>query len=355
MAFNFNIQNISEEDHSIDILGEIGESFFDDGVTMQSVNDSLSQIKAKNITVNISSLGGSLVHALAIHDMLKLHPANITTNVIGMTASSGTIIAMAGDTVNMSDNAMFLVHNASMALRGNAEDMREAANDLDKFDGIIAGLYQKRINSKGKNKKKSEILSLMENEKWISADEAISFGFVDTKILSKNIIKNEIIEQINASDLPNINDVLDANNNKMEVLNKIKNFFGVETEKEITNELFDSKVVEIDAIKVENDALKAELETLKAEQLTAKEVEDTRISDLTNEVDHVTAEKLELNNKVEALELEINQLKAEKTNVVNQGDPNVSAEKIELTAGQKAAKEAMAGIKDSITLHTKKQ
>jgi ATP-dependent protease ClpP protease subunit len=79
MNTRFNITNSAEENTTIDILGSIGESFFDEGVTMHNVAEQIPG-DAKKIVLNISSLGGSLVHALAIHDILKVHPAKVEAN-----------------------------------------------------------------------------------------------------------------------------------------------------------------------------------------------------------------------------------------------------------------------------------
>ena len=123
MQKNFSIKNLSGDTAEIKIFGEIGEGWFGDGVTLDSVKTQLEGIKAKKINVLISSLGGDVNHALAIHDILKMSNAEITTEIVGATASSGTIVAMAGSDGNrkMSNNSLFLVHNAWMLAIGNSQ------------------------------------------------------------------------------------------------------------------------------------------------------------------------------------------------------------------------------------------
>ena len=173
MQKNFSIKNLSDDVAEIKIFGEIGEGWFGDGVTLDSVKTQLEGIKAKKINVLISSLGGDVNHALAIHDILKMSNAEITTEIVGATASSGTIIAMAGKERKMSNNALFLSHNAWMLAVGNADQLRKQADDLDAFNDRIINIYQKVTG-----KSREQVKALMDEEKWIDAENAKDFGFV---------------------------------------------------------------------------------------------------------------------------------------------------------------------------------
>lgn len=186
MAKWFKITGQGKKNAEIDIIGEIGGGFFEEGVTKEQIKADLKEItalKAKKITVNISSLGGSVDHALAIHDFLKLHEAEVTTIITGMTASAATLIAQAADEGKrfMSANALHLVHNASGVAVGNAEDMKTAAKDLKKVNTRMAVLYSKRGGQK-----LSEVRDLMalENNRgeWQDAETARDNGFVDEVI-----------------------------------------------------------------------------------------------------------------------------------------------------------------------------
>ena len=100
----------------------------------------ITALKSEEITVTISSLGGSVDHAMGIHDFLAMHPAKINVMIVGMTASAATLIAMAADKgkLIMSENALFLVHNSSGRAEGNVEDMKTAAKDLKKVNARMA-------------------------------------------------------------------------------------------------------------------------------------------------------------------------------------------------------------------------
>lgn len=186
MAKWFKITGQGKKKAEIDIIGEIGGGFFEEGVTKEQIKADLKEItalKAKEITVNISSLGGSVDHALAIHDFLKLHEAVITTIITGMTASAATLIGQAADKGKrlMSSNALHLVHNASGRAEGTAEDMDTARKALKKVNNRMAALYSKRGGQSMSEVKK--IMALENNSgEWQDAETARDNGFIDEVI-----------------------------------------------------------------------------------------------------------------------------------------------------------------------------
>lgn len=195
---NFVISNKSEAITEIDIIGDIGEDWWTgEGITIDSVLGELRNVATPNIQLNINSLGGDVNHALSIHDVIKMHPAKVTAKITGMTASSGTIIAMAADEVEMSENAFFLVHNVWTGIVGNQHDFREKADELEKIDNVLINLY---VNKTGKTAE--EVHDLMKQEDWITAEEAEEFGFIDNKF--EPVAMAASIEKINSSNLPKV-------------------------------------------------------------------------------------------------------------------------------------------------------
>ena len=296
---NFVINNNAEES-VIDIFGSIGESWLDEGVTMENINNQLNEITSKNITLNVSSLGGDVNHALAIYDLLKMNGATVTANVIGMTASAGTIIALGADKVNMSENAMFLVHNAWTSAQGNANDMRDTAETLDQVDSRLINIYKKKTG-----KKKSEILSLMEEEKWIDAKEAKKFGFIDNVFTPKPIAASVIKNINNSKYLPKIK-TMEEKNLLQEIFDKVKNI-GVKDEALVAQvgdfkaqiEAFEAEKLELtsklEASEVENSENKAtienhaaEVEAIKNELDALKAKSIVPVKDADAEVDNVS-------------------------------------------------------------------
>jgi ATP-dependent protease ClpP protease subunit len=236
----FIFKNETAETVEIDLFGDIGEGWFDeDSISMESVKEKINNAVGKDIILNISSLGGDVNHAFAIHDILKMHKGNIKANIIGMTASSGTIISMGANNIQMSENALFLVHNAWSMAVGNADDMRATANDLDVIDDRIANIY-KGVTGK----RKTQILSLMSEERWLTADEAKEFGFINKVFKPENMALNKIIlNKINeCGTLPKIDNDIINNFTKIKDMeaqktfwDKVKNFFTVD-EKELTED-----------------------------------------------------------------------------------------------------------------------
>jgi ATP-dependent protease ClpP protease subunit len=157
------------------IYEEIGEDFFTGGgITAKSFQKELSQIKASQIDLHINSPGGLVFEGLAIHNLLKNHPANVTTYIDGLAASIASVIALAGNKVIMAENALFMIHKASGVVIGNSDDMRDFAEKLDKVNGSIATTYTSKTK-----KDEKEINDLMAAETWFGADEALEMGFID--------------------------------------------------------------------------------------------------------------------------------------------------------------------------------
>jgi len=166
---------------TIDINGAIGFDWWTgEGITKQSISAELKEIgalKGDTIFVNINSYGGDVNDGISIHDMLAQNAAKKIVSINGMTASAATIIAMAGDDIKMSDNALFLVHRASTFMGGNINDMKKVEKELEQVDNLMANIYVKKTK-----KTVDEILAKMNvdngNGEWLTAQEAKDFGFV---------------------------------------------------------------------------------------------------------------------------------------------------------------------------------
>lgn len=187
----------SADQIEIDVFGTIGDSWFDEGVTMDSIRARLTEAGDKPVILNIASLGGVVDHALVIHDLIAMHKAPTTARIMGATASAATVVAMGADRVEMSENALFLVHNARMVAAGTADDLRKDADTLDTFDERIVNVY---VNATGASRRR--IRELMKEDKWISPAEAKEWGFVDTVFTPAKAAAIALpVEEINASGL----------------------------------------------------------------------------------------------------------------------------------------------------------
>ena len=157
------------------IYEEIGEDFWSgDGITAKSFQKDLATIKAGQINLHINSPGGSVWDGLTIANLLKQHPANVTTYIDGLAASIASVIALAGNKVVMAENALFMIHNPWGFAMGDATEMRKTADLLDKIGGSLVAAYASKSG-----KPDDEISALMDSETWMTAQEAKDAGFID--------------------------------------------------------------------------------------------------------------------------------------------------------------------------------
>ena len=170
----YKIENKSDK-AEVWIYETVGEDFWSGGgVSAKKFQEELSAIKSKQIDLHINSPGGAVFEGVAIYNLLKQHPANVTTYIDGIAASIASVIALAGNEVFMAANALFMVHNPSGIVMGSAADMRKTADLLDKVRGTISGVYSKKSG-----KTDEEISAILDDETWFTADEAKEFGFID--------------------------------------------------------------------------------------------------------------------------------------------------------------------------------
>lgn len=138
----------------------------------------INQIKAlgkvENITLRINSVGGDVWQAQAMYNYLKSHTAKITVRVDGIAASAASVVAMAGDKIIMPSNALMMIHNPAGGVYGEAEDLRETAEILDKIRDTLANVYVSRTGLE-----REKIISMMDSETWMTADEAQELKFCD--------------------------------------------------------------------------------------------------------------------------------------------------------------------------------
>lgn len=130
----------------------------------------------QQINLYINSYGGSVFEGTAIYNQLRRHPAHKTVYVDGFACSIASVIAMAGDEVVMPRNALMMVHNMAMGVFGNSEELRKAADDLDKINEAGREAYLQKAG----DKLTPEMIAQMEDdETWLTAEECIQYGLAD--------------------------------------------------------------------------------------------------------------------------------------------------------------------------------
>jgi ATP-dependent Clp protease protease subunit len=172
---NIRFVNKGNKTGEIWLYDQVGEGWFG-GMSAKTFVAEMQKLgKVDVINLHINSPGGSVFDGVAIYNSLKSHPARIEVDVDSVAASIASVIAMAGDEIRMAQNAMMMIHDPMGVAMGTAEEMRKTAELLDQIKGVIAGTYAKRTGMKD-----AEVMALMAEETWMSADEALDMGFADT-------------------------------------------------------------------------------------------------------------------------------------------------------------------------------
>jgi len=141
------------------------------GVTAKDFVLALAQAGAGPVHLRINSPGGDVFDGMAIYNALRAHPAPVSVTVDGIAASAASFIAMAGQTIQMAETSMLMIHNAWGLVIGNRLDMLETAAVMEKIDGQLAAIYAGRSG-----KLISDFAAMMDAETWFTATEAQAAG-----------------------------------------------------------------------------------------------------------------------------------------------------------------------------------
>ena len=182
----------------LELIGGVGFQ-----ILAKDVRDFLAKSGGDDVQIDISSLGGNLDEGLLIYELLQAYTGKTLANIIGLTASAGTVIAHGCDEIQMSDNALFLIHNGWTDVTGNVYDFQKAASQLMKTDAIMVRIYRNKTGLDD-----NTIKDLMKKEDWLTADEAFQYGFIDKIITSgvkvaadvsgmKEILLNKLEKKMN--------------------------------------------------------------------------------------------------------------------------------------------------------------
>ena len=233
---------------SIDILGEISESVN----SYSSIRTKINQANGQPINLTISSGGGSVTEGMGIADLVANYPEETTATGIGLVASIATVVLLAADIVKMTENAFMMIHRPWSYTMGNADEIEATAELLDKMEAKLLDIYTAAVyKRKGDQKNLKEIITnMMAAETWLTAQEALEFGFIDeiVKVGEKNIdmlpLQNSLSKFINvpAALLTYTKKDNDMGNS---ILEKIKSLLSnMDDKKEVTNIVEEEKVME---------------------------------------------------------------------------------------------------------------
>jgi len=179
--------------YQLDIDGVIG---FD--VTPESIKSKLKLADGEPIEVRFSSPGGFIFPGLQIFNLFRNYQGKKTARIVGLAASMASYIPMAFDEVIAEDNSVFMIHNARQGIAGDHNDMKKAADLLERMSNMLADAYVKKT---GKDKK--EIQKMMDAETFLFGKEIVDAGFADKLIKSEKPLDRVEIEAQAQEDFEN--------------------------------------------------------------------------------------------------------------------------------------------------------
>lgn len=158
------------------IYGDIGDSWYGDSVLAKDFVREIAALDVDSITLRINSYGGSVSDGIAIYNAIKRHPAKTTVSIDGVAASIASLIAMAGDTVEMAANSLLMIHAPWGGVMGNSADLRDFADLLDTWAAAMATSYAQKTGSS-----LAEMQALLTDgaDHWFTAEQALAYKFID--------------------------------------------------------------------------------------------------------------------------------------------------------------------------------
>jgi len=273
----YEIKNLSKTSAELFIYGDIvSNKWYDDDVVAGAFVKDLSDLKdISEINVRINSYGGEVAAGMAIYNALKRHSAKINVSIDGFALSSASVIAMAGDRITMPSNSLIMIHNPSTVGFGEVKDFEKIINMLKKTTDAIKDVYVEKTGLSDK-----EILNLMNEETWLSADEALEKGFI-TNISEEIVSISAHKDGIKVSggvyrSKALMNKIKDMPNNKMETPLKDKVLNALCELLNITNKKGDEKEMDKEDLKTKEEETTLESKTLNSAEVTAEIVEEIK-------------------------------------------------------------------------------
>lgn len=181
------VRAVTTSDNVITMFDVIGEDFWSGGgITAKKVTAQIRAIGDRPVEIQINSPGGDMFEGIAIYNVLREHSQPITVKIMGMAASAASIIAMAGDTIEIGAASFVMIHNCWVMAIGNRHDMRETSEWLEPFDQAMVDLYAARTSQDVK-----DVAKWMDAETYMSGSQAIERGFADALLAADTIVVDD--------------------------------------------------------------------------------------------------------------------------------------------------------------------
>lgn len=183
--WNGGIKAAKPDENSISVFDVIGSDYWGDGVTASRIAGALRSMNGADVTVNINSPGGDMFEGLAIYNLLREYEGKVTVKVLGLAASAASIIAMAGDDIQIGRGAFLMIHNCWVYAMGNRHDLEQIAADMTPFDKAMGDIYTYRSGMNA-----DDVAKMMDSETYIGGSDAVDKGFAD-RLLSADEISDD--------------------------------------------------------------------------------------------------------------------------------------------------------------------
>lgn len=168
--------NKTAEKNELNLFGSIGTGWFDDSFDEREVAKMFKDIDASlPLDVTINSNGGAVSSAIAIKTLIEKHPKAVTIYVSGLAASAATLITSATNAkCVIQKGSLMMVHDPRSYMFGPPSQIKKNLEALEKCAQSMRDVYCAKTG-----KSAEEIAKIMEDETWMTADEAVSLGFAD--------------------------------------------------------------------------------------------------------------------------------------------------------------------------------
>lgn len=189
------VKNLDEGEVEILIYGEITPYAWESAD--KSALDLLQELRntsAERIHLRINSPGGSVFEAVAMFNLLKETQAEIIVHIDGTAASCAGWVAMCGDRIEMGEAARLMIHRATMMTWGDAEELRKDAELMESLEDSILKIFENKTGLP-----KEELRAMMNAETYLTPEEALEKGFIDSIAGAEDEPKNKAKTPINQS------------------------------------------------------------------------------------------------------------------------------------------------------------
>jgi ATP-dependent Clp protease protease subunit len=211
------VHDEEKNESTLTIYGIIGDSWWDDSTSAADVDMALKEAGSNDLVIHLNSPGGDAFDGIAIYNRLKNHPGKVTVRIDGWACSSASLLPMAADEVIMGAGSMIMIHEASTIVWGTKKHFRKEADVLEKLEDGIIDIYMMKANVE-----REEIKTMVDNETWFSANEAVEIGFATSTATSSTVEDNEEVAQLRAQLLAKENELQQIKNTEPEKPTPVK-------------------------------------------------------------------------------------------------------------------------------------